>query len=137
MLARQKREHPVLRHAAAVQAERRDPQPFLEALLGVGRHRARNEAAEVRVVGDGCDDREHPAPAEHGLDDEDVGQVHPAGERVVDHDDVAGLEAAAELAQDGGDRVGQGAQLVGQRHALGDDLAASRRRGPSRSPSRS
>ena len=109
--------------APAVEPERRDPEALLEALLGVGRHRARDEAAEVRVVGDGCHDREQPVAAEDGLDDEDVGQVHAARERVVDHDDVAGLEAAAELAQDGRDGVGQRAELVGQRHALGDDLA--------------
>ena len=119
----QQREHAVLRDAAGVEPQRRDAQTLLEAFLRVGRHAPRDEAAEVGVVGDGRDDAHQAVASEDRLHDEDVRQVHPARERVVDHDDVARDEGPAELAQDRCDSVGERAQLVRQSHALGDDLA--------------
>ena len=75
------------------------------------------------MVGHRRHDADQPVVEEDGPDDEDVGQVHPAGERVVDHDDVARIERAVEFAQHRRDRVGERPELVGQGHALGDDLA--------------
>src|SRR5262249_31756836 len=58
-------------------------------------------------------------PVEDRLQDEDVGQVHPALERVVQTIDIAGPYAIAEASERGPQRIGEGAEMPGHREPLG------------------
>ena len=88
-------------------------------------------AADIGVVADrGCEGQTL-APVEDRLEDEDVGQVHAAVERVVHHVDVAGMDVVAIVAQHRFDGGGHGAEMARQGEALRDQapVAVGERRG--------
>jgi hypothetical protein len=65
------------------------------------------------MVGDRRDQSNQRSVVEDGRDHVDVGQMCPAGERVVQDDDVARVEIVRECPEDGCDGIWDGTQLVG------------------------
>ena len=120
-----------LRLPRLVELERRDAQAFLVDLGRVRGVRARDAAADVGVVADRRGEGEPLAVDEDRLEDEDVGQVHAAFERVVHDEDVARPDVVPEAAQHRRQRGRDRAEVAGQGQALRDQPAvgvAERRR---------
>ena len=69
--------------------ERRNAQAFLIDLGGIGGVRPGDASANVGVVADGRGEGQALAVEVDRLEDEDVGQVHAAGEWIVEGIDVA------------------------------------------------
>ena len=106
--------------ARLVELHRRDAQPFGVDLGGIGGVRAGDPAADIGVVADRAGEGQPLALVVERLEDEDVGQVHAAVERVVHDEDVARRHVVAEVAHDRRHR---------RRHRARDAPAAS---GPAR-----
>ena len=73
----------------------------------VGRHRARGDAADVRVVAARPHEGHDVAPelVEYGRDCGEIGQVGPAVVRRIEHEGVAGLHPPGPTVHDGPDAV--------------------------------
>ena len=94
--------------------------------MGVGGVAAGDEAADVGLVGDGAGEALQLVLGEDGLDDVHVGEVDAArGVRVVHDVDVVGVDSSVELAEDGADGAGEGADVKGDGEAHGDGLAVA------------
>ena len=98
----------------------RDAEPLLVDLRRVRRVGARHAPAHVGLVADGRGERQPLALVEDGLQDEHVGDVHPALERIVQAVDVARPHAVAEAGDRRRQRVGERGQMGGQGQALRD-----------------
>ncbi|OPZ04004.1 MAG: hypothetical protein BWZ08_02791 [candidate division BRC1 bacterium ADurb.BinA292] len=109
--------------AAAIELEPRDAQAFLKDLGVVAGGAARHAAADIQVMRGGDGERHALVLPEDGADDEDVGGVHPAVERVVQNEEVARLDVVAELLKQGFHREGGRADVERDRHALSDHVA--------------
>jgi hypothetical protein len=83
--------------AGIEQLEERYLQPLLEDLRSDRPHCRRRCARRCREVRDTGRIADDPAPDEDRLDDEDVGQVHPAFVGIVEDEDVAGIDVAGKL----------------------------------------
>ena len=125
------RQQRLVRLAAAVQLQPRDAQPVLEDLGVVARRAARQPPAQVEVVGGGHGVGDARSLPVDGLDDEDVGDVHPALEGVVEDEHVAGLHVVAVPGEQRLHRERHRAQVQGDGHSLRDHpaFAVAERRG--------
>src|SRR5690606_10404159 len=74
------------------QLQRRDAQTLLENFTGVYRVGTGHMAANIDMVGGGGGKCNQCSISENGLQDEDVRQVHPAFERIVQDENVAILD---------------------------------------------
>src|SRR5207245_2372303 len=90
----------------------RDAQAFLIGLGGVRGVGAGDAAPHVGLVADGPREGNPLVPVEDGLQDEHVGQVHAALERVVETVDVAGLHAVAEALERRAERVASSSSTI-------------------------
>jgi len=106
-----------------VELHRRDAQPLGVDLGRVRRVGPRDAPADIRVVADGAGEGEALALVEERLEDEDVGQVHAAVERVVHHEHVALGDVAGEVPHDRFHRRRHRAQVARQRQPLRHQLA--------------
>ena len=119
----QQGEHSLLALSPRIELHRRDPKALLETLLRIGRHASGNHPAQVGVVGHGRHQPHELGVEEDGSHHEDVGKVHAAVERVVDHGHVARVEISPEAPQNRRHRLRKSAELVGQGDSLGDYLS--------------
>ena len=108
---------------AVEQLHRRDPQPLLVDLGRVRRVRAGDPAPDVSLVRGAARERDALAVHEHRLEHEDVGQVHPALEGVVQGVDVALAHVVVVAVEDRGKGGPHRAEVHRQGEALGDDAA--------------
>ena len=120
--------------ARLVELHRRDAQALGVDLGRVRGVRAGDPAADIGVVADRAGEGQPLALVIERLEDEDVGQVHAAVERVVHDEDVARRHVVAEVAHDRLHRGRHRAEMARQRQALRGELAVARRRSPSSSP---
>ena len=109
--------------ARLVELERRDAQALGVDLGGIGRVRPGDPPADVGVVAHRAGEREPLALVIERLEDEDVGQVHAAVERVVHDEDVARRHVVAVVAHDRFHRRGHRTEVPGEREALCHELA--------------
>ena len=116
-------EHGLVGDAAFVELGGGDAEALLVYLVGVGGVAAGDDAADVGLVGDGAGEALQFVFGEDGLDDVDVWQVDAAGGVGVVHNvEVAGVDAAVELAEDGADGAWEGTDVEGDGEAHGDGL---------------
>ena len=106
-----------------IELERRDAQPLLVDLGRVRRVGPRHAATHVGVMADGGGKRDPAAVDEERLEHENVGQVHPAFERIVEREDVARLHRVAVAGHHRGQRGRDRSQVTGQRQSLRHQLA--------------
>ena len=109
--------------AGLVELQRRDAQALGVDLGRVRGVRAGDPAADIGVVADGAGEGEPLALVIERLEDEDVGQVHAAVERVVHDEHVARRHVVAEVAHDRFHRGRHRAEMARQGQALRDELA--------------
>jgi hypothetical protein len=109
--------------AALIEAQWRDAQPFLVNLGTVRGIGARHPPADIRVVADGRGDGDALPIHEDRREQENIGQVHPALEGVVEDEDVALRHRLAVAAHDGGQRFRDAAEVARQGQPLGDQPA--------------
>ena len=109
--------------ARLVELHRRDAQALGVDLRRVRGVRTGDAAADVDVVADGAGERQPLALVVERLEDEDVGQVHAAVERVVHDEDVARRHVVLEVTHDGVHGRRHRAEMAGQGEALRRELA--------------
>ena len=109
--------------ALVVELHRRDAQPLGIDLGRVRGVRAGDPAADIGVVADRAGEGETLALVKQRLEDEDVGQVHAAVERVVHDEDVAGRHVVPEVAHDRLHGGRHRAEMARQGQALGREPA--------------
>ena len=119
------REQRLVAHAALVEFQRRDAQPFLVDLGRIRRVRARHPAADIGLVAHRTGPGDGFFIPEDRLEDEDVGQVHAALERIVQDEHVAGINLPRECRLHRGDRGRHRAQMPGQGQPLRDQHAVA------------
>ncbi|GAP63692.1 hypothetical protein ARMA_2115 [Ardenticatena maritima] len=111
-IAQNEPQHRFVEHAALVQLQRGDNQPFLVEFRRK-RERARRHAPHVGMVGAAGDEKIGGlALQKHGRNHGDIGQVSAAGKRVVQDDEVARLPGG-DRRQRGSDAIGHCAQVHG------------------------
>ena len=101
-----------------VELERWDAQTFgvdLGRIRSVG---ARDATADIGVMADRGREREPLATTEHRLEHEDVGQMHTAFERVVQHEHVTRPDVARKARQHRCQRGRYGPEVTGQGQTL-------------------
>ena len=103
------------------QPDGRDDQALLPDRRRPGRHRARHESADVRMVRAGAGVADDLFADRKRRDERDVRQVRPTRERVVEDEDVARLRVARDH---GGDRFRHRTEVDGDVLRLGDHAAA-------------
>jgi hypothetical protein len=118
-----KREQRGVGLARLVQLQRRDAQPFLIDLGRVRGIRARHTAADVGVMADRRGKGDPLALEVKRLEDEDVGQMHAAIERVVHRENVAGRHVVPVSIRDHFQRGGNRTEMAGQGQPLRYQLA--------------
>ena len=107
----------------AHQLEGGDAESLLVDLGRVGGVRARHPAAHVDLMGGGGGERDPIPTDEYRPEDEHVRQVHAAFEGVVHDEHVAFVDVALELAEHGGERGFDGAEVHRDGQALCDHPA--------------
>ncbi len=116
--------HLLDRLALGVEPQPRHAEALLEDLRVVARARARQAPADVAVVRGRDREADQRVVEVHGLDDEDVLQVHAPVEGVVHDEHVAGADAVAVVAEQRVHRRRDRAEMEGDADGLRDRLAA-------------
>src|SRR5205085_1406853 len=98
-------------------------QPVLKNFGVVTGRGARQTPTHVEVVGRGDGEGDALPLPEDGLDDKDVGDVHPAVEGVVEDKHIARVDVIAKLLKQCGDGERDRAEVERDGHTLGDHLA--------------
>ena len=112
-----------------VQLHPGDAEALLKDVGAVAGDRPGHATADVGVVGDADAEPDQPPLGKGGLDDEDVGRVARAVERVVDDVDVTGREGVTEALEQRLHRVRDRAELEGDCDRLRDRLPRRRAEG--------
>ena len=115
-----------IEHAAVVELERRNTQPFLIDLRGVGCIRSRHAAAYIGVMTDHHGKGTPPAAVKNRHEHEDVRQMHAAMVGVVHDNDVAIVQIALELLQHCGHRLRDRTKMLSDGLGLRDHLTVAR-----------
>ena len=115
--------HGVVALTGGDELERRQPQPLLVDLGVVAGVAAGHAAADVGVVGDHAQPGDEGAFGEHGLEQEDVGQVAGAGVGIVAGQDVPRPDVPLEHGQDAVQGGLHGSHVERQGQPLGHLLA--------------
>ena len=122
-IALEEQEEGLVRPAALEDAHGRDAQALLVDLGAVRCVGPRDAPAHIRVVADRRGEGQAHAIDEQGPEDEDVGQVHPALEGVVEREDVALRHVVPVFADDGGECLRDRPEVGWQGQPLRDQPA--------------